>query len=206
MFTVCIWLLSWHTFVILHIELSYTQDLRRQRQAIQIALKEIELLSFNMEVIENLQNLAKTLQCKYCECVPKYPGLVLRPKATSSAERAFQLKQKYKRLSEQVSQYKALPTKQGRRPQLDASYCNRVEWKATNKCKVESIYQYVQVSAPMHDTNNIGKQPLRVPVFCTAKNSMTLCVKHLIGTKAVVQTTTKLCSHSCVAFKFSRPG
>ena len=150
--------------------------------------------------------LTKPLQCKYCECVPKYPGLVLRPKATSSAERAFQLKQKYKRLSEQVSQYKALPTKQGRRPQLDASYCNRVEWKATNKCKVESIYQYVQVSAPMHDTNNIGKQPLRVPVFCTAKNSMTLCVKHLIGTKAVVQTTTKLCSHSCVAFKFSRPG
>ena len=126
--------------MILHIQLSYTQDLRRQRQAIRIALKEIELLSFNMEVIGNLQNLAKSLQCKYCECVPKYQGLVLRPKATSSAERALQLKRKYKRLSQQISQYKTLPTKQGGRPRLDASYRNRVGRKATNKRKVESIY------------------------------------------------------------------
>ena len=135
--------------MILYIQLSYTQDLRRQRQAIRIALKEIESLSFNMEVIGNLQNLSEDLQSlqrKYCECVPKYQGLVLRPKATSSAERALQLKRKYKRLSQQISQYKALPTKQGGRPRLDASYRNRVGRKATNKRKVESIYQYVQVT------------------------------------------------------------
>ena len=48
--------------MILNIQLSYTQDLRRQRQATRIALKEIESLSFNMEVIGNLQNLAEDLQ------------------------------------------------------------------------------------------------------------------------------------------------
>ena len=128
--------------MILHVQLSYTQDMRRQRQAIRIALKEIESLSFNMEVIGNLQNLAdlQSLQQKYCERVSKYQGLVLRPKATSSAERALQLKRKYKRLSQQISQYKTLPTKQGGRPRLDASYRNRVGRKATNKRKVESIY------------------------------------------------------------------
>ena len=96
-----------------------------------------------MEVIGNLQNLAEDLQSlqqKYCEHVSKYQGLVLRPKATSSAERALQLKRKYKRLSQQISQYKTLPTKQGGRPRLDASYRNRVGRKATNKRKVESIY------------------------------------------------------------------
>ena len=102
-----------------------------------------ESLSFNMEVIGNLQNLAEDLQSlqrKYCECVSKYQGLVLRPKATNSAERALQLKRKYKRLSQQISQYKTLPTKQGGRPRLDASYRNRVGRKATNKRKVDSIY------------------------------------------------------------------
>ena len=78
-------------------------------------------------------------------------------------------------LSQQISQYKTLPTKQGGRPRLDASYCNRVGRKASNTRKVDSIYQYVQVVVPMHDTNNTGKQPLRV--LCTTKSSMTLCVR-----------------------------
>ena len=97
-----------------------------------------------MEVIGNLQNLAEDLQSlqqKYCECVSKYQSLVLCPKAISSAERALQLKQKYKQLSQQISQYKTLPTKQGGRPRLDASYRNRVGRKATNKHKVESKYK-----------------------------------------------------------------
>ena len=86
-------------FLILYIQLSYTQDLRRQRQTIRIALKEIESLSFNMEVIGNLRNLVEDLQSlqrKYGECLPSDGGLVLRPKATNSAERALHLKRKYK--------------------------------------------------------------------------------------------------------------
>ena len=132
--------------LILHIQLA----LRRQRQAIRIALKEIESLSFNMEVIGNLRNLVEDLQSlqqKYGECLPRDGGLVLRPKATNSAERALQLKRKYKRLSQQLSQYKALPTKQGGRPRLDACYRNRVGRKATEKHKVESTHQYIPVCA-----------------------------------------------------------
>jgi len=57
---------------ILYTQLSYSQDMRSQRQAVCIALKEIESLSFNMEVIGNLRNLAEDLQSlhmKYSACV-----------------------------------------------------------------------------------------------------------------------------------------
>ena len=120
--------------------------MRSLRQNIRIALKEIESLSFNMESTEDLQNLAEdlqSLQTKYGECVPKDQGLVLRPspKNTFSAERAIQLKRKYKRLSQQISHYKSLPTKQAGRPRLNARYRNRVGKKATNKRKVKICIQ-----------------------------------------------------------------
>ena len=86
------------THVFDYIQLSYTQDLRKQRQAICIALKEIESLP-QLKVIGNLRNLVEDLQSlqrKYGECLPSDGGLVLRPKATNSAERALHLKRKYK--------------------------------------------------------------------------------------------------------------
>ena len=94
---------------------SYSKDLRSQRQTVRIALKEIESLSFNMEDSASLRNLAadlQSLQMQYGECVQRDQGLVVRPKATSSAERAFKLKQNYKRMSQLVSCYKSLPTNQ----------------------------------------------------------------------------------------------
>ena len=93
-----------------------------------------------MELVENLKNLVEDLELlkrKYSEGVPREQGLVVRPKATSSAERALQLKRKYKRLSQQISRYKSLPTKQRGRPRLDARYRNRVGRKAANKRKVQ---------------------------------------------------------------------
>jgi len=85
--------------------------MRSQRQAVRIALKEIESLSFNMEVIGNSRNLAEDLQSlhmKYSACVQRDQGLVLHPKTTSSAERALQLKEKCKQLSQQISLCKSL--------------------------------------------------------------------------------------------------
>lgn len=125
------------------IQLSHSRDLRSCRQAVRIALKEIESLSFNMEVNGDLQNLAEDLQSlllKYGKTVPRDQGLVLRPKATSSVERALQLKRKYKRLNQQISLYKSLPTKMEGRPRLDASHRNRVGRKAATKRKVQIMF------------------------------------------------------------------
>ena len=94
-----------------------------------------------MESIGNLDNLSEDLQSlkrKYSEYVQRDQGLVLRPKATTSAERALQLKRKYKRLSQQLCLYKSLPTKQSGRPHLDACYRNRVGRKASKKRKVQT--------------------------------------------------------------------
>ena len=101
-------------------------------------------------MIGNLQNLAEdlhSLQLKYGKCVQRDQGLVLHPKTTSSAERALQLKRKYKRLNQHISHYKSLPTKLGGRPRVDASYRNRVGRKAANKRKVQVtfIHQYTSM-------------------------------------------------------------
>ena len=144
---------------IFYTQVSYSQDMRSQRQAVRIALKEIESLSFNMEVTGNLRNLVEDLQSlhrKYSACVQRDQGLVLRPKTTSSAERALQLKRKYKRLSQQISLYKSLPTKQGGRPRLDACYRNRVGKKAANKRKVQDdtfIHQYTGIFTQSYNRN-----------------------------------------------------
>ena len=96
-----------------------------------------------MEDSVNLRNLAtdlQSLQMQYGECVQRDQGLVVRPKATSSTERAFKLKQKYKRMSHLVSCYKSLLTNQrSGRPRLDAYYRNRVGKKAASKLKVKRI-------------------------------------------------------------------
>ena len=68
---------------------SYSQGLRHQRQAVQTALKEIELFCFNVEVTGDLQTLEqdlRLLQLKYGMSVQRYQGLVLSPKTTSSAD------------------------------------------------------------------------------------------------------------------------
>ena len=108
-----------------------------------------------MESTEFLQNLAEglqSLQTMYGECVPRDQGLVLRPSpaCTFSAERAIQLKRKYKRLSQQTSHYKSLPTKQAGRPRLNAHYRNRVGKKAANKRKVHNYYMYIQITYPLN--------------------------------------------------------
>ena len=70
-------------------------------------------------------------------------GLVVRPKATSSTERAFKLKRKYKRMSRQAARYKSgykpLQTNEQcprGRPRHNACYRNRVGKKAGLKRKV----------------------------------------------------------------------
>ena len=73
---------------------------------------------------------------KYSEFVSKEQGLIVRPKVTSSSERAHKLKQKYKRIAQQAALYKSLPTKQPGRPRFNASFHNRVGRKAAKLCKV----------------------------------------------------------------------
>jgi len=55
--------LSVHSFPI-----HSSHTLRSQRQAVRIALKEIESLSFNMEVTGNLRNLAEDLHSLHMKC------------------------------------------------------------------------------------------------------------------------------------------
>ena len=106
-----------------------------------------------MEVTADLQNLAEDLQSlllKYGKCVHRDKGLVLHPKATSSAERALQLKRKYKRLNQQISLYKSLPTKLAGRPRLDTSHRNRVGRKVATKRKVDIMFTHQYTSTHMN--------------------------------------------------------
>ena len=90
-----------------YIKLSCCQDLRRQRQAVQTAQKEIESLSFNMKVIRKLQKKYcgrfTVTPVKYGKCIQRDKGLVLYPKATNSTDKYHQLKQKYKQLNQWIS-------------------------------------------------------------------------------------------------------
>ena len=169
-------LTSINTFMTCICDSSYTALIHpRSEEAKTSNLKEID-------VIGNLQSL----QRKYYECVPKYQGLVLRPKATSSAERALQLKRQYQWLSQQISQYKALPTKQGGRPRLGVKSYQQAPGREyipvyASSCAHAWYEQYWEAT-----TESPSKS-----VFCTTKS----CVwEHLIGTKAVVYTTTEMCS------------
>ena len=74
----------------------HTQNLRSQRQAIRIALKEIDSIQ-----LETLENLSEDLQSSI-ESVFRETKVYFVP-TTTSAERAIQLKRKYKRLSQQLS-------------------------------------------------------------------------------------------------------
>jgi hypothetical protein len=144
---------------------SHVQSMRRVRQHIRIALKEIESLSFNMESAEDLHNLEvdlKSLQQKYGDSVPRDQGLFIRPKATCGAEKVLKLKQKYRRLTQRISHYKPLPTKQAGRPRQDASYRNRVGRKATNRRK-ELKHRH-----PTHSSLHGQPQATKV-LTCTSK-------------------------------------
>ena len=113
---------------------------------VRITLKEIESLSFNIEESSSLRNLSadlKLILVKHGASVHRDEGLVVRPKATSSTERAFKLKRKYKRMSRQAalykSGYKPLQTNEQcprGRPRHNACYRNRVGKKAGLKRKV----------------------------------------------------------------------
>lgn len=85
----------------------------------------------------NLDAELKLLLIKYGKCVHREQGLIIRPQATNSTVRARNLKRKYKRINNQLSKYRSLPTnKQPGRPRLNAQYRNRVGKKATNVRKV----------------------------------------------------------------------
>ena len=61
-----------------------------------------------MEDHDILKQLSVDLQAilhKYSEFVSKEQGLIVRPKVTSSSERARKLKQKYKRIAKQTNLY-----------------------------------------------------------------------------------------------------
>ena len=108
-----------------------------------IVLKEIESLSYNMEDQDILKQLSMDLQVvwnKYSKSVSKEQGLIVRPKITSSGERAHKLKQKYKRIAKQVALYKPLPVSQPGRPRLKACFRNRVGRKAAKLRKVCKTY------------------------------------------------------------------
>ena len=67
--------------------------LRSQRQAVQLALKELESLSFDIasaDALKSLSNELQALKAKYQQNVTCKNGLVLRPQvcATSPFERA----------------------------------------------------------------------------------------------------------------------
>ena len=76
------------------------------------------------KIMGNLEAELKLLLMKYGKCVHRDQGLIIRPQATNSAERARRLKRKYKRINNQLSKYRSLPTnQQPGRPRL---YRNRV--------------------------------------------------------------------------------
>ena len=87
--------------------------------------------------------MAKTLK--------KTRPIVIHPKATSSAERAVQLKRKYKQLNQWTSLYKSLPTKLGGRLRLDPSYCKRVRTKAANMRNVQIMFNYQYIYHHVHE-------------------------------------------------------
>ena len=102
-------------------------------------------MSFNIEESSTLRNLSSDLDAliaKYGASVRCEEGLVIRPKATHAAERAFKLKHKYKRLSRQALYklgYKSLQTNEKcprGRPRQSACYRNRVGKKVGLKRKV----------------------------------------------------------------------
>lgn len=93
-----------------------------------------------MEDRDILKQLSVDLQAvlhKYGKSVSKEQGLIVRPKVTSSSERARKLKQKYKRIAKQVALYKPLPVNlQTGRPRLNPGFRNRVGKKAAKLRKV----------------------------------------------------------------------
>ena len=104
------------------------KEIRKQRQSVRMCLKEIDSLSYNMEASDIL----------------KEQGLIIRPKVTSSSERAGRLKQKYKRIGKQVALYKPLPVSQPGRHRLNPKFRNRVGRKAAKLRKVcNSIIQLI---------------------------------------------------------------
>ena len=93
---------------------------------------------------------------KYSESTSKEQGLIVRPKITSSIEKAHKLKQKYKQIAKQVALYKSLPSNlQHGRPRLNAGFCNRVGRKAA---KLRKVCMYAK----------------RIPITCD--NCMYVCL------------------------------
>lgn len=116
-----------------------------ERLSVRMCLKQIESLSYDMETSDTLKQLCKDLQDvlnKHSAAVPKEQGLIIRPKVTSSSERARKLKHKYKRLGKQVALYKPLPTSQPGRHRLNAAFRNRVGRKAAKLRAVRNVSSY----------------------------------------------------------------
>ena len=92
-----------------------------------------------MEASDMLKELFIDLQIilnKHNAFATKEQGLIIRPKVTSSSERAHRLKQKYKRIEKQVALYKPLPVSQPGRHRLNPKFRNRVGRKAAKLRKV----------------------------------------------------------------------
>ena len=106
---------------------SHIKEVRKQRQSVRMCLKEIESLSYNVEASDMLKELTIDLQIilnKHNAFATKEQGLIIRPKVTSSSERARRLKQKYKRIGKQIALYKPLPVSQPGRHRLNPKFRN----------------------------------------------------------------------------------
>ncbi len=98
-----------------------------------------------METVDNTKELLKdlrSLQKKHDHGLQKSEGITVRPRiaCTNAAEKALQLKRKYKQLRLQASKYNSLPEKQRGRPRFNAVYRNRVGKKAATK---REVYIYI---------------------------------------------------------------
>ncbi len=84
----------------------------------------------------------RSLQKKHDHGLQKSEGITVRPRiaCTNAAEKALQLKRKYKQLRLQASKYNSLPEKQRGRPRFNAVYRNRVGKKAATK---QEVYIYI---------------------------------------------------------------
>ena len=117
--------------------------LRNQRQAVRVALKELESLSFDItsnDVLKELFSDLEALKVKYGQKVTTENGLVIRTPATSSNQRARKLKLKYKHLRLKTTPYGSLFTKaHSGRPRMNHRYRNRFGRKASNLRKVCNV-------------------------------------------------------------------
>ena len=134
-------------YYVIYLKLPPRTNLRTQRQAVRVTLKELECLSFDLEsgkVLEQLHGELEVLKLKYEQMVSRECGLVIRSQATSSTDRARKLKLKYKHLHRQSTPYGTLSAGNcPGHPKGDYRYRNRVGRKASNWIKVWLVYSCI---------------------------------------------------------------